>query len=113
MVIAAISLAAWTFLRPNPRDEKEMPKIPHEMDIDAAFDEPAEPLVTTSPFESTPQTAQHLEDPTILEGLDDVLEETTGSKQEGDIASDLPSAPNLDEQKADLDLADIEALFEE
>ena len=113
MVIAAISLAAWTFLRPNPRDEKEMPKIPHEMDIDAAFDEPAEPLVTTSPFESTPQTAQHLEDPTILEGLDDVLEELTGSKKEGDIASDLPSAPNLDEQKADLDLADIEALFEE
>lgn len=83
------------------------------MDIDAAFDEPAEPLVTTSPFESAPHAAQHLEDPTILEGLGDVLEELTGSKQEGDPASDLPSAPNLYEKKVDLDLADIEALFEE
>ena len=90
-----------------------MSKIPHEIDIDAAFDEPAEPLVDTSPFESPPRADQRLEDPTILEGLEDVLEELTGSKQEVDSGSDLPSAPNLYEKKADLDLADIEALFEE
>ncbi len=113
IVLAAASLAAWTFLRPASRDEKEMPTLPREMDMDAAFDEPAEPSVTTSPFEASPGTAQHPEDPTILEGLDDVLEELTGRKQEDNPPSELPSAPNLEEQKAHLDLADIEALFEE
>jgi len=113
IVLAAASLAAWTFLRPASRDEKEMPKIPQEMDMDAAFDEPAEPSVTASPFEATPEAAQYPEDPMILEGLDDVLEELTGRKQEEIPSSELPSAPDLDEQKANLDLADIEALFEE
>ncbi len=113
IVLAAASLVAWTFLRPASRDEKEMPKLPQEMDMDAAFDEPAEPLVTTSPFEANPETAQNPEDQTILEGLDDVLEELTGSKQEDNAASELPSAPDLGEQKANLDLSDIEALFEE
>ena len=112
-MLAAASLAAWTFLRPASRDEKEMPKIPQEMDMDAAFDEPAEPSVTASPFEATPEAAQYPEDPMILEGLDDVLEELTGRKQEEIPSSELPSAPDLDEQKANLDLADIEALFEE
>ena len=113
IVLAAASLAAWTFLRPASRDEKEMPKIPQEMDMDAAFDEPAEPPVTTSPFEATSEAAQLPEDPMILEGLDDVLEELTGRKQEETPSPELPSAPDLDEQKANLDLADIEALFEE
>ena len=81
--------------------------------MDAAFDEHSEPLTTTSPFEATPETSQQLEDPKILEGLDEVLEELTGGKPEEKSNFELPSAPNLDEQKANLDLADIEALFEE
>ena len=69
--------------------------------------------MTTSPFEAAPEAVQHPQDPTILEGLDDVLEELTGRKQEENPASELPPAPNLGEQKANLDLTDIEALFEE
>jgi hypothetical protein len=107
VVLAASSLAAWTFLRPGSKDEKEMPKGIQGMDIDAAFDEPAEPIVTTSPFEATPET------PAILEGLDDILGELTGNQSGGNSDSELPSAPNLGEQKANLDLSDIEALFEE
>jgi hypothetical protein len=84
-----------------------------EMDMDAAFDEPAEPLVATSPFEATPETAQYPEDPKILEGLDDVLDELTGRQPGEQYPSDSHSAPNTDEQKANLDLTDIEALFEE
>ncbi len=113
IVLAAASLVAWTFLRPTSRGEKEMPIMPQEMDMDAAFDEPAPPSVTTSPFEATPESPQHPEDPTILEGLDDVLEELTGRKQAEHPLSEFPSANDPDEQKANLDPADIEALFEE
>ena len=113
MVLAAVSLVAWTLLRPPQKDENEFSKGPQEMDMDAAFDEHSEPLTTTSPFEATPETSQQLEDPKILEGLDEVLEELTGGKPEEKSNFELPSAPNLDEQKANLDLADIEALFEE
>jgi hypothetical protein len=49
----------------------------------------------------------------ILEGLNDVLDELTGGKSEGENTPELPSAPILDEQKVDIDLTDIEALFEE
>ncbi len=45
------------------------------MDMDAAFDEPAESLVTTSPFEATPDAGQLPPDQEILDGLEDVLEE--------------------------------------
>jgi len=113
MALAAVSLLAWTFLRPSSKAETEISKPPMEMDMDAAFDEPAEPLVTTSPFEATPETAQYPEDPKILEGLDDVLDELTGRQPEEQYPSDSHSAPNTDEQKANLDLTDIEALFEE
>ncbi|MFL2975777.1 MAG: CARDB domain-containing protein [Candidatus Thalassarchaeaceae archaeon] len=113
VVLAASSLAAWTFLRPGSKDEKEMPKGLQGMDIDAAFDEPAEPTVTTSPFEATSETSRPPDDPAILEGLDDILGELAGNQPEGNPDSELPSAPNPGEQKANLDLSDIEALFEE
>ena len=57
-----------------------MPKGIQGMDIDAAFDEPAEPTVTTSPFEATPETSRLPDDPAILEGLDDILGELTGNQ---------------------------------
>jgi len=113
IVLAATSLVAWTFLRPGSKDEKEMPKGLQGMDIDAAFDEPAEPTVTTSPFEAAHETSRPPDDPAILEGLDDILGELTGNQPGGNPDSELPSAPNLGEQKANLDLSDIEALFEE
>jgi hypothetical protein len=93
--------------------EKEISKGPIEMDIDAAFDEPAESLVTTSPFEATPDAGQLPPDQEILDGLEDVLEELTGGKSNDNLPSEFSPAPNLDEQKATLDPADIEALFEE
>jgi len=113
ILLAAVSLLAWTFLRPPSKVEKEISKGPIEMDMDAAFDEPAESLVTTSPFEATPDAGQLPPDQEILDGLEDVLEELTGGKSNDNLPSEFSPAPNLDEQKATLDPADIEALFEE
>ena len=108
-----VSVASWALLRPSSEDQKEVAKGSEEIDMDAAFDEPADPPVTTSPFEATPETAQRHEDPTLLEGLDDVLDELTGRKTEEEDDFELPPAPDIGQQKADLDLEDIEALFEE
>ena len=112
-ILAIVSVASWALLRPYSEDKKEVSKGSEEIDMDAAFDEPAEPPVTTSPFEATPETAQRHEDPTLLEGLDDVLDELTGPKTEEEDDFELPPAPDFGQQKADLDLEDIEALFEE
>jgi len=111
--LLAVSLAAWAFSRTKTKDQEEVPKGSQEIDFDAAFDQPAEPLVTTSPFAAPPEAQQNPPDPMILEGLNDVLDELTGGKPEGENTPELPSAPILDEQKVDIDLTDIEALFEE
>tara|TARA_B100001113_G_scaffold194653_1_gene159667 strand:- start:350 stop:1066 length:717 start_codon:yes stop_codon:yes gene_type:complete len=111
--LLAVSLAAWAFSRTKTKDQEGVPKGSQEIDFDAAFDQPAEPLVTTSPFAAPPEAQQNPPDPMILEGLNDVLDELTGGKPEGENTPELPSAPILDEQKVDIDLTDIEALFEE
>ena len=113
IMISVVSLVALAFTRSSSKGQEEVPKGPQEMDMDAAFDEPKDLLVSTNPFEATPETAQPLEDASILEGLDEVLDELTGRQPTAKPPSELPSAPDLVESKANLDLEDIEALFEE
>jgi len=69
--------------------------------------------VATSPFAAPPEAQQNPPDPMILEGLNEVLDELTDGNPEGENTLELPSAPILDEQKVEIDLTDIEALFEE
>jgi len=110
--LAAILMVGWYVMREDDVETGETSKGPEGMDMDAAFDVPGEPLDSTSPFEASPETARHREDAMVLEGLDKVLEELTGSKPET-TPPQLPPAPSVDEPKASLNIEDIEALFEE
>ncbi len=80
--------------------------------MDAAFDDPAESLDTPrEPSEDLQASSFALEEPPLIQGLDEVLQELTGAKQE--TPAEVPPAPDLGDAKAPLDLEDIEALFEE
>ena len=111
--LAAILLAAWSVMRATGNEASKTPKGPEAMDMDAAFDGPGESLESTSPFEANPETTRHREDAMILEGLDEILDELTGSKPETTPPPELPPAPSIDEPIATLNPEDIEALFEE
>ena len=111
--LAAILLAAWSVMRVTGNETSKTSKGPEVMDMDAAFDGPGESLENTSPFEANPETTHHREDAMILEGLDEVLNELTGSNSETTPLPELPPAPSIDEPKATLNPEDIEALFEE
>jgi len=111
--LAAILLIAWSIMRDTENETSKTPKGPEEMDMDAAFDDPGKSLDSTSPFEADPEITHHREDAMILEGLDEVLEELTGSKPKTTSSPELPPAPSIGEPKATLNPEDIEALFEE
>ena len=112
ILLSAISLAAWRLIVPASGN-KETDKGLTELDIDLAFDEPIRPQASDNPFEKNTEAVHSIEDDAILEGLDDVLEELTGIQATQEPPGYLPSAPDLDEPKVDLDIEDIEALFEE
>ncbi len=114
IVLAALALsgAAYAILLTTRKQGPLPPKGEERLDFDAAFDEPAEPLdITSEPQREGSSPEFSLEDPPMVQGLDDVIEELTGTKPGN--PPEIPPAPDLDGAKAHLDLDDIEALFEE
>ena len=108
----ALSGAAYAILIASRKEAPLSPKGEERLDIDAAWDEPAESLdIISEPEREDSAPEFSLEDPTTIQGLDDVIEELTGTKPAN--PSEVPPAPDLGEPKAHLDLDDIEALFEE
>tara|TARA_B100001123_G_scaffold233319_1_gene261796 strand:- start:7301 stop:10759 length:3459 start_codon:yes stop_codon:yes gene_type:complete len=112
LALLVLSGATYALLLTTRKQGPPSPKGEERLDIDAAFDGPDESIDFTSEperDESAPEFS--LEEPPIIQGLDDVIEELTGTKPGN--PPEVPPAPDLGEPKAHLDLDDIEALFEE
>ncbi|MGB1461236.1 MAG: CARDB domain-containing protein [Candidatus Thalassarchaeaceae archaeon] len=107
--LVAVSIGAWVLIRNPGQSRSEEEKKASDIDFDAAFDEPEPPVVDPNEM-FAPSGDSSLEDAAILDGLDEVLDELGLG---GGDASEIPSAPIIDEANSNLDLEDIEALFEE
>ncbi len=112
LAAAAIAGLAYSTLLTGRREGANSKKGEERLDMDAAFDDPSESLfVNDDSAEEHKAPAFALEEPPLIQGLDEVLEELTGAKP--DNSPEVPPAPDLGGPKAPLDLQDIEALFEE
>ena len=97
----------------NFSNNKKPTKSDEPIDMDAAFDDlgPSHEKGISENNDSEPSFSKS--DDQILANLDGVFEELTGQKPTSLDVQGIPSAPDLEEAKASLDLEDIEALFEE
>ena len=118
VIIGLLGIAGTVFLvlRTTQTKGKEPPKEEEPLDFDDAFDGPSEErhqlqAAIRPPAEETPETKlpRH-----IIDGLDDVLAELTGSRPSSGPSDHVPSSDSSEPvEKGVLDLDDIEALFEE
>tara|TARA_B100001248_G_scaffold28738_2_gene18765 strand:+ start:695 stop:4123 length:3429 start_codon:yes stop_codon:yes gene_type:complete len=107
--LIVVSLGAWVLIR-NPWERRpEEEKKASDIDFDAAFDEPENPVVDPNEMFAPPEKSPR-EDATILDDLDEVLDELGLGKEDAPV---IPSAPRVDIANSNLDPEDIEALFEE
>ena len=106
-------LAVYRFSIRNHSKSTESTKGEEPIDMDAAFDDPGprEGNQTSESYHS--ETPLSKSDDQILANLEGVLEELNDKKTNSEDTQDIPSASDLEEVKAPLDLEDIEALFEE
>ena len=112
LAAAAITGFAYATLVTTRREGATVEKGEERIDMDAAFDDQDDALDDHGESHGVRQApAFALEEPPLIQGLDEVLEELTGAKP--DATPEVPPAPDLGEAKAALDLEDIEALFEE
>ena len=107
--LIVVSVGAWVLIRNPWQSRPEEDKKASDIDFDAAFDEPETPVIDPNemfaPTEKSPR-----EDAAILDDLDEVLDELGLGKEDAPV---IPSAPRIDDANSNLDLEDIEALFEE
>ena len=106
-------LSVYRFSIRNHSKSTESTNDEEPIDMDAAFDDPGPQEGNQNSESYHSETPLSKPDDQILANLEGVLEELNDKKTTSIDAQDIPSAPDLEEVKAPLDLEDIEALFEE